>query len=33
MPESSKGVKCVILNHQKQIWGLKFDTLGWSRYI
>ena len=33
IPESSKGVKFVPLNHQKQTWGMKFDTLGGSRYI
>ena len=33
IPESSKGVKFVPLNHQKKTWGLKFDTLGGSRYI
>ena len=32
MPESSKGVKFEPLNHQKQTQGLKFDTLGQSRY-
>ena len=31
-PESPKGVKFVPLNHQKQTWGLKFDTLGGPRY-
>ena len=31
MPESSKGVKFEPLKHQKQIQGLKFDTLGGSR--
>ncbi len=30
-PESSKGLKFEPLNHQKQTWGLKFDTLGGSR--
>ena len=33
IPESSKGVKFVLLNHQKQTWGLKFDTLAGSRYV
>ena len=33
IPESSKGLKFEPLNHQKQTWGLKFDTLGGSRYI
>ncbi len=33
VPESSKGLKFEPLNHQKQTWGLKFDTLGGSRYI
>lgn len=33
VPESSKGVKFVPLNHEKQTWGLKFDNLGGSRYI
>ena len=33
IPESSKGVKFVPLNHQKQTWGMKFDTLGGSRYF
>lgn len=28
VPESSKGVKFVPLNHQKQTWELKFDNLG-----
>ena len=32
IPESSKGVKFEPLNHQKQTQGLKFDTLGQSRY-
>ena len=32
-PRSSKGVKFQPLNHQKQTQGLKFDTLGGSRYI
>ena len=32
IPESSKGVKFEPLNHQKQTQGLKFDTLGGSRY-
>ncbi len=29
--ESSKGLKFEPLNHRKQTWGLKFDTLGGSR--
>ncbi len=33
IPESSKGLKFGPLNHQKQTQGLKFDTLGGSRYI
>ncbi len=33
VPESSKGLKFGPLNHQKQTQGLKFDTLGGSRYI
>ncbi len=32
-PESSKGLKFGPINHQKQTWGLKFDTLRGSRYI
>ena len=33
IPESSKGVKIEHLNHQKQTQGLKFYTLGGSRYM
>ena len=33
IPESSKGLKFEPLNLQKQTWGLKFDTLGGSRFI
>ena len=33
IPESSKGLKFEPLNHQKQTWGLKFDTLGGSRFF
>ena len=33
LPESSKGLKFEPLNHQKQTWGLKFDTLGGSRCL
>ena len=33
IPESSEGLKFEPLNHQNQTWGLKFDTLGGSRYV
>ena len=33
LPESSKGLRFELLNHPKQTSGLKFDTLGGSRYM